>query len=120
MKKLLLVFLACVCTASLVWALPDQTRPIEFNGSNIVKTTGGTVYMILVNYKGVTTGDLVQIIDGANATNGVGGTVRLTCVASGTNGTCEVPLTVGAVFDNNIYYKETKSGGNFFSDIQYF
>lgn len=115
MKKLLLILLTVVVSASLVWALPDQTQPVEVSGSQTIKTTSGTVYMISVNFAGVTAGDKVQIIDG-----GASGTIRLTCVAGAANGTCAVPLTVGAYFGTNIYYKETKSGGTFSTDVQFF
>lgn len=104
-----------LATASYVWALPDNVTPLEVTGSQVIKATGGFVYSINVNYAGVTAGDKVQILDG-----GSGGTSRLTCTASGTNGNCSIYLTVGAAFPTGIFYKETKTGGAFTTDIQYF
>lgn len=124
MKKSILFLLLLILYTPMAWALPDQTQPVEITssqGSKIaIKTTNGTVYMISVNYAGVTAGDKVQIVDGASLTDGSGGTIRLTCIASGANGNCTVPLTVGAYFGTNIYLKETRTGGNFTTDVQYF
>lgn len=124
MKKILLILVLIAFSITLAWALPDQAAPTEITSSQgpaiSIKATSGTVYLMSVSYVGVTAGDKIQIIDGASAINGTGGTVRLTCVASAANGTCPVPLSVGAYFATNIYLKETRTGGNFFTDVQYF
>ena len=118
MKKLLLILAFLAVSASLIvraWALPDNIVPSEYSGSQSLKQTGGVVYGVNVNYIGVTAGDKVQLIDG-----GAGGTVRFTCVASAANGSCPSNYTAGAMFTTNIYLKETKTGGNFYTDIQIF
>lgn len=117
MKNLLLSLFLIAVTASIVWALPDNVTSTEVsNGSVLIKNKGGFVYSLNVNYIGVTAGDKVQLVDGQDGT----GTPSITCVAASASGNCSIPLTVGAVFNSGIYYKETKSGGNFISDIQYF
>lgn len=115
MKKLFLFLMAIVLTSSIAWSLPDNVQPNEYSGSQQIKSTGGFVYMVSCTYKGVTAGDQIQLLDGTSS-----GTSRVTCMASSANGMNSVPLTVGAPFNSGIYYKETKTGGNFMTDIQYF
>ena len=112
MKKLLLV-LGLIFLCGKAWAMPDYVTSSEYSGSQAITTAPTTVYMFAVSYIGVTVGDKIQLLDG-----GSGGTVRLTCVASSVNGTCNSPLTVGSPFLTSLYYKETKTSGTFYTDIQ--
>jgi hypothetical protein len=116
MKKLILVLAVMLLVfGGKAWALPDNLSPVELSGSQVIKATSGVVYMVSVNYIGVTVGDSVQILDG-----GSGGTARMRCVASSVSGNCTIPLTVGAYMATGIYYKENKTSGNFYTDVQYF
>ncbi len=116
-KWIFLLIAVCLIPFAInAWALPDNVQPSEYSGSQSVKSIPGTVYSANVNYKGVTAGDTVQLLDGGSS-----GTVRITCTASAANGTCPNHYTVGALFQTNIYLKETKAGsGTFATDIQFF
>jgi hypothetical protein len=115
MKKMFLVLVLMFLIAPKVWALPDNLSPVELSGSQVIKATSGVVYMVSVNYAGVTVGDSIQILDG-----GSGGTPRMRCIASSVSGNCTIPLTVGAYMATGIYYKENKTSGTFYTDVQYF
>lgn len=115
MKKIVLALLLCLISIR-AWALPDQVSSTEYIGNTQVKFTSGTVFAVHVNYIGVTAGDFIRLID----SNTSSGTIRYTCVASTTSGTCGDPLNVAMYFGTSILYTESKSGGQFRTDIQYF
>lgn len=115
MKRMIVVLALMLVLSGKAWALPDNVQPSEYTGSQQIKTKPATIYSVNVNYIGVTAGDKVQMLDG-----GASGTIRFTCVASSANGTCPSNFTVGALFQTDVYLKESKSGGNFYTDIQMF
>src|SRR5437867_1174321 len=119
MKKFLMLLFLSLFVIGLnckAWALPDRVSANEYTTTTQVKSSSGEVFSVHVSYIGVTAGDKIQIFDSATSS----GTVRYTCVASTTSGSCGDPLTVANYFGTGIYYKETKSGGSFITDIQYF
>lgn len=118
MKKLLLGFILTmmILGASQAWAVPDQVSSNEYSGNTLVKSTSGTVFSVHVNYIGVTAGNSIALIDSTTSS----GTVRFTCTAATTSGTCDAPLRVASYFGTAILYTESKSGGTFKTDIQYF
>lgn len=119
MKKFLIVLflgLAVIGFNHLAYCLPDQISANEYQGNTLIKATPGAVYSIHVTYIGVTAGDYIKLIDSTTSS----GTVRYTCVATTTSGTCGDPLTVANYFGTAILYTEQKTGGAFKTDIQYF
>lgn len=115
MKKMLLVLiLMFVLGGPFAMAVPDQASSVEYTGNTLVKATSGTVYSVHVTYIGVTAGDFIKLIDSTTSS----GTVRFTCVASATSGTCDAPLRVANYFGTAILYTESKTGGTFRTDIQ--
>lgn len=117
MKKLIVILaIVLMLGPAKVWALPDVAMPLEVTGSQQIKAKSGVVYSVTMNYIGVTAGDKIQLKDAPTNT----GNVLFTCVASSANGNCTSNFTVGAYFSTGIWYQETKSGGNIYTDIQYF
>ncbi len=115
MKRIIAVLVLMLLLSVKAWALPDAVQPSEYSGSQQVKTKPVTVYSATVSYVGVTAGDYVQLLDGGSS-----GKARSLCVASTANGTCPNKYIVGALFQTDLYLKESKSGGTFYTDIQLF
>lgn len=116
MKKFLLFLMIVFALGVNAWALPDRIASSEYTVPTQIKSGPGDIYSVHVNYVGVTAGNKIQLIDGTTSS----ATVRYTCVASATSGTCNALLTVAMYFGTAILYTESKSGGTFTTDIQYF
>lgn len=115
MKKLLLLLTLLVATN--VWALPDPVTSTEYTGSQQITTRGTNVFSYLLSYTGVTAGDKIQLIDSTTSTTTP---IVRTIVASTANGSVPITFTAADRFNSGVYYKETKSGGNFTLDVQKF
>lgn len=118
MKKqiLTLTLLFLLALTPFSYALPDFMTPTTKTSDAQVKATTGIVYGVIVSFAGVTAGDKIEI---KNSTDN-SGTSQITVIAPAANGTIVVPLPVGTYFATAIYYDETKSGGTFTTQIQYF
>lgn len=116
MKKWI-VFLALMIFSVNVWALPENIGAVVETSDIQVKATPGVVYSVVVSYAGVTAGDKIEIKNSKDTS----GSAQYTCIASGTNGVCSpIAYTTGNYFSTAIYYDETKTGGTFTTEIQYF
>lgn len=115
MKRVLVIMLGLVFMGTMALAAPEKVRSIQYQGSQLVNTGSAAIYGLAVSYKGVTAGDKVEIMDGLTAS----ATVDFSIYADAANGTKIVPLLSAVSVDTGIYLNETKSGGNFTTDIQF-
>lgn len=116
MKKALIV-ITLLLIPLYAWALPDRITPREYIGSQQITTKRTDVFAVSVSYAGVTAGDKIQLIDSTTSTTTP---IVRTVVAPAANGSQMIAFTAADRFESGIYYKETKTGGTFTLDIQYF
>lgn len=116
MKKLFLS-IGILLLAAAAWALPDVIMPKEYSGTQQVTSKPTTVSSVNVTYVGATAGDYIQLMDSIGTSNT--SSIRFTCVAATSSGTCLSPYSQSAAyFGTGVYYKE--SHGVFKTDIQSF
>lgn len=119
MVQIILVILLILTPVTAFADRPEKMRSIEITEtSRLIKATPGVVYDIIVSYKGVTSGDKVQLIDAA--TLDLNGTPRWTCVAATTSGVCPRGYVIPGDYTTGILYAVTKTGGNFITNVQFF
>jgi hypothetical protein len=116
MKKIFFI-LIMISLCSSAFALPDKVTPSEYSGaSQQISSKATTVTSVNVSYIGANAGDYVQLQDSI----GAGGTIRFTCVASASAGTCVAPYNTTAAYFGTGVYMNTSNGKPFKVDIQSF
>ena len=115
MNKIITVLILGIMVCGSAWAATERVSSSQYIGDQLVASGDRTIYGIIVNFKGVTAGDKVEIKDGLTSS----GTVDFSIYASAANGTVAIPLLSGISIDTGIYLDETLSGGGASTDIQY-
>jgi hypothetical protein len=97
------------------WAATERTPSVQYSRDQLVASGRHTIYGLIVNFKGVTVGDKVEIKDGLTSS----ATVDASIYAATANGTLAIPLLSGISLDTGLYLDETLTTGGASTDIQY-